>query len=161
MYLKDADKGLHEAKGKFCSYNSPPFLPMHDDDLTSDVSPLMGNFQSKPFLQPRLAFNGLAFTANSPSLCLPSSTTSIFTGIPHLASSAELSAREGRVVLTSPTSILAPLTDESSSSSPLTKRRRYLPQLEPVSAGDQPLFVAPRVLYATNGSSPILNSFSR
>lgn len=131
MHLSSVNEGIPEPQVNLESTSPPIFLPSQDS--MNHASPL-------PILQPRLAFGGSPFAVKSQSPLIPPSQTSILFRKQHVLQSltTELSSEKAGLGVVSPTSVCASMTCEASSSPP-TKKRRWLPSLGPASA-DQPLF---------------------
>ncbi|GAX23423.1 hypothetical protein FisN_15Lh144 [Fistulifera solaris] len=128
----------------------PPLLPMEEFD-SMETSSSLCELQSKPSLQPRIAFGGTPFFGDSETTFAPLSQVTKQHIVQTLTVAVQLSADQEypKPAVVSPTSVCAAMRDEDSScqsltSSPPTKKARWLPQLGPASPDEQPLFSAPR-----------------
>lgn len=154
MYLSGTSGGTQENQLKLGNPSPAPFLPMEDSDSTEHASSLC-DMQSRPSLQPRLAFGGSPFSVNSQSTCMFLPQTSFVSRKQHVIQSltvaAQLSAQKDHTKqpVVSPTSVCTPMNSEdtfgrSLTSSPPAKKPRWLPPLGPASRNEQPLFSAQR-----------------
>lgn len=127
----------------------PPLLPMEEFD-SMETSSSLCQLRLKPTLQPRIAFGGTLSFGDSQTTFAPLHQVTKQHIVQTLTIAAQFSADQEhpKPTVVSPTSICAAMSGEDSAcrsltSSPPTKKARWLPPLGPASPDEQPLFSVP------------------